>query len=44
MNVKGNEVAIDLWTNSARANTSDNSVKVSANAEAVVESEILNWN
>lgn len=44
MNVKGNEVAIDLWTNSARANTSDNSVKVSANAEAAVESEILNWN
>jgi len=42
--VSGKEVPIDLWTNSARANTSDNSVSVSApNAEAAVESAVLTW-
>lgn len=44
MNVKGNEVAIDLWTNSARANTSDNSVKVAPAADSAVDQEILSWN
>jgi hypothetical protein len=43
--VKGNEQSIDLWTNSARANTSDNSVKVSASADASgVDDQILSWN
>ena len=44
LNFNNNEVAIDLWSNSARANTSDNSVKVSASSsEQEVESKILNW-
>jgi hypothetical protein len=44
--VKGDEVAIDLWTNSARANTSDNSLKVNApaSADAAVDESILSWN
>ncbi|MFZ4104824.1 hypothetical protein [Flavobacterium sp.] len=45
LNFNNTEVAIDLWSNSARANTSDNSVKVSApSSEQAIESQILNWN
>lgn len=46
LNVNGKDVAIDLWTNSARANTSDNSVGVSAssNVQEKVDNEILTWN
>lgn len=44
MIVNSNEVSIDLWTNSARANTSDNSVKVDrAAGDSSVDETILSW-
>lgn len=45
MIVSGQEVAIDLWTNSVRANTSD-SVQVSTpNGEgAALDAKVLSWN
>lgn len=43
MIVGGSEVSIDLWTNSARANTSDNSVKVAVSDDAQVDEAVLSW-
>lgn len=45
MIVAGQEVSIDLWTNSVRANTSD-SVQVTApsNQDAAIDAKVLSWN
>lgn len=43
LSVNGNEVAIDLWTNSARANTSDNAVSATSTVQQKVDNEVLTW-
>jgi len=45
MIVNGQEVSVDLWTNSVRANTSD-SVKVTSpsNEDAALDAKVLTWN
>lgn len=45
MIVGGQEVAIDLWTNSVRANTTDSLQVVSpSNEEAALDAKVLEWN